>query len=75
MNIIDDKLIIQEDIPDEGVFELVEVLKQDEIKEIELNGSNYGASIIQLLMYAAKTKKIRVRDQFLSKFFNQIYYR
>lgn len=75
MKVENKKLIIDDEITDEEVEEFVVALSQDNIKKIEIDNPNLGASIIQALLLKKKDTEIIVKDKTLQKVFENVSYK
>ena len=75
MRIEDDTLYIDEEITDEGVEEFVVSISQEDIKSIEVNCNNLGASIVQALLVKKGDKNIVIKDPVLNKIFENVNYK
>jgi hypothetical protein len=68
-------LFIEDEISDELAEEFLATISQNEIEKVELNCSNLGASIIQILLIKKREKEIVLNDPILEKMFENIVYR
>lgn len=75
MKVENKKLIIDDEITDEEVEKFVVALSQDNIKKIEIDNPNLGASIIQALLLKKKDTEIIVKDKTLQKVFENVSYK
>ena len=75
MKIEGDTLYIDEEITDERVDEFIASISQEDIKSVEVNCNNLGASIIQVLLIKKRDKDIVIKDPILNKIFENISYK
>ncbi|MEA3498150.1 MAG: hypothetical protein U9R16_03725 [Campylobacterota bacterium] len=72
MNLVENKLLIDEKIEYDDYKELLELVSSDDIEEIIVETNDIHPSIFQLLFVLSKDKKITVEDEFNKRFFDNL---
>ncbi len=75
MKIEGDTLYIDEEMADEKVDELIASISQEDIKNVEVNCNNLGASMVQVLLIKKRDKNIVIKDPILNKIFENVSYK
>ena len=72
MNIVENKLIINDQIDYDDFSELLELASKEEIEEIVVDSNDIHPSIFQLLLILSRDKKVIIEDEFNQRFFENL---
>jgi hypothetical protein len=66
------KLILDQEINDEMLFDFMTMLHSDEVEVIQVDTNNISSLALQQLFCAEKTKEIVCNNSFIEKLFSNI---